>query len=300
MNKINWKEYNNKLVQQGQVTFWFSEDVVENWTCERSVGGSYTNHYSDLAIEVLLTIKFFYQLTYRSTQGFAESIIDLMGFNIETPDYTTLCRRLKKLSIDLNRLEKKGNMHIVVDSTGLKVYGEGEWKVRAHGYSKRRDWRKLHLVVDEENNQIIAVELTGNDEADCEVLPRLLDSLSQEEVTAVSADGAYDTFECYDAIEGIGAQANIPPRAGAKIRQHGNSKKPPLPRDENIRKIRETSLREWKKDSGYHRRSISETAMYRFKACFSHQMSSKMFGSQFNEAMIKVKILNRLATPRSL
>ncbi len=299
MNKINWSEYNNKLIKQGQVTFWFTEDVVNKWTCKRSSGGSYTNLYSDIAIETLLIIKYFYGLTFRSTQGFGESIIKLMGFDVQMPYYTTLCRRLKKLSIDLDAIPLEKHVHVVVDSTGLKVYGEGEWKVRKHGYSKRRTWRKLHLLLDEKNNQILAVELTGNNQADCEVLEDLLKKFEEGDIEKLSADGAYDTHDCYENIKNKGAQAIIPPRERAKINQHGNSKKEPMQRDENIRGIRKLGKANWKIESGYHRRSLAETAMFRFKNQFSQNLSSRIFKSQVQEAIIKTKILNKLATSRS-
>ena len=300
MKTINWSDYNNKLIKQGQVTIWISKDVEKNWYCKRAEGGSFTNLYSDLAIETLLMIKFFYKLTFRQCQGFGQSIIKLMGLNIQVPDYTTLSRRLKKLGIEVDKIKKHQKVHLVLDSTGLKVYGEGEWKVRKHGYSKRRTWRKLHLAVDEGNNNIVAAELTGNEVADCEVIKDLFKDLNIGDVDQVSADGAYDTNGCYNEIENLGAEPVIPPRKGAVITQHGNSAKDPLKRDENIRGVRKYGMKDWKVNSHYHRRSLAETAMFRFKTHFGSCLSSRLMRSQKNEAMLKVKMLNMMATPNSL
>ncbi len=143
MNTINWSRYNNELISRGQVTFWFDKEISKNWYSKSSNGGRYSDTYSDEAIIALITLKFFYSLTYRETKGLGQSLIKLMKMNIEIPCYTTLSRRHKKLSLQiLNTLKSSKSIHVVVDSTGLKVYGEGEWKVRKHGVGKRRTWTK--------------------------------------------------------------------------------------------------------------------------------------------------------------
>ena len=223
-----------------------------------------------------------------------------MGLNIKIPCYTTLSRRQKRLSSSIqNKLKKNKAVHIVIDSTGLKVYGEGEWKVRKHGISKRRTWRKLHLAVDESNNQIIAAEVTGNDTGDCEVFEDLANAVNSDELEQITGDGAYDTKACYNWAEEHGVKGVFPPRKGAKIEQHGNSKKVPLQRDENIRNVRKQGMSAWKEDSNYHRRSLSETAMYRFKSKFTEKLAARDFKGQMSECIIKCAILNKLPTPRS-
>jgi len=164
----------------------------------------------------------------------------------------------KDLEIELPRQTKSSDepLHAVFDSTGLKVYGEGEWKVRQHGYNKRRTWRKLHLGVDEANGDIIAAVMSGNDTSDSEALPDLLAQI-EGPISQASADGAYDDFKSYERLEKRGAKVTIPPQKNAKIRQHGNSGLPALTRDENLRAIRKLGRKNWKKESGYHRRSLA-------------------------------------------
>lgn len=190
-----------------------------------------------------------------------------MGIELNVPDHSTLSRRLSKLSVELPVVPKDKAVHVVVDSTGVKVYGEGEWKVRIHGVGKRRTWRKLHLGVDEGTSEILSAMVTTNDVADCEVLAEVLEQIDQE-IEQVSGDGGYDTKGCYNTITQRGAKATIPPRSNAKIQQHGNSKALPHPRDENLRRVRQVGRKQSQKESGYHRRSLSETAMFRLKTIF--------------------------------
>lgn len=157
-----------------------------------------------------------------------------------------------KLEIVLPVVPKDQAVHVVVDSTGVKVYGEGEWKTRQHGISKRRTWRKLHLGVDESSGEILAAIVTTNDVHDGEVLNDVLEQIDDE---IEQVDGAYDHRHCYDEIAQRGAKAVIPPRKDAVIWQHGNCNAPPHPRDENLRYIRKHGRKKWKRDSGYHRRS---------------------------------------------
>ena len=299
MNKINWSKYNNELISRGQVTFWFDKKLSKNWYSKDFKGGRYTDTYSDEAITALITLKYFYSLTFRETKGLSESLVELMKMNIKVPCYTTLSRRQKRLSLQvLKTLKSRKSIHVVVDSTGLKVYGEGEWKVRKHGIGKRRTWTKLHLAIDESNNQIIAVDVTGNDTGDCECFDKLICEIDCD-IDQISGDGAYDTKDCYKKSLDVGAKGTFPPRKGARLEQHGNSKLPALQRDEHIREVRKVGLSEWKKNQNYHRRSISETAMYRFKEKFTDKIMSRDFKSQINECLIKCNILNRLPTPRS-
>ena len=301
MKKTYWSKYNNELIRRGKVTFWFDKEISKTWYSKQMPAGRYTDFYSDEAITALITLKYFYSLTFRETKGLAESLVELMNMELDIPCYTTLSSRQKKLSLKIIKtLESNESVHIVVDSTGLKVYGEGEWKVRKHGVGKRRTWTKLHLAVDESNNQILAVDVTGNDMGDCESFDKLIDELKDENISQVSGDGAYDTKDCYKKVDGVGARGVFPPRKGAKIEQHGNSKKPSLQRDEHIRNIRKNGRSQWKKEEKYHQRSLSETAMYRFKVKFTEKMASRDFKAQINECLIKCNILNKMPTPKSI
>jgi hypothetical protein len=190
-------------------------------------------------------------------------------------------------------LPRSGPVHLVIDSSGFKVYGEGEWKVRLHGWSKRRTWRKLHLAVDEATGEIVAAVASEAGVSDDDALPDLLAQVPGE-VGQVSADGAYDKRRCYEAIEQRGAKAVLPPRHDAKIWQHGNCAMPPHPRDENLRAIRRQGRRRWKQEAGYHRRSLAETTFFRFKTLFGPTLHARAFPRQATELFLKAAALNRM------
>lgn len=293
---INWPKYNNTLIDRGKLTFWVPENLVDVWYCNEDSDRTYT----DRAIETLSLLRFKFSLTLREVEGFAKSIFEWMGLDLEVPSYSTLCRRLGSLSLVLwQDIQYNDKLHVVVDSTGLKVYGEGEWKVRIHGYTKRRTWRKLHLAVDEANNRILGVILTTNDFKDNEVFPALMNQVEPENITRVTGDGAYDDQKCFAWAEENQVKAVFPPRKGAKIQQHGNSKKKPKMRDILVRDIKKLGRRTWKKRVNYHRRSIAETAMYRFKALLGDRLQSRKFQNQWAEVLIKINILNHMQTPRT-
>jgi IS5 family transposase len=239
------------------------------------------------------TIQSVFHLPGRQAEGFLKSLFAVMGVELEVPDHSTLSRRLSKLSVELPVLPKDKAIHLVVDSTGVKVYGEGEWKVRIHGVGKPRTWRKLHLACDQGSGEILAAVVTTNDVADCEVLADLLEQIDQE-IEQVSGDGGYDTFDCYDTITGRRAKATIPPRSNAKIHLNGNHQAPPHPRDENLRSIRQIGLKQWKQESGYHRRSLSETAMFRLKSIFGGRLRRRFFDNQAVELFLQCAALNRM------
>lgn len=241
----------------------------------------------------MATLKSIYGLAGRQCQGFLVSIFALIGIALFVPDYSTLSRRMGKLSVELPVVPKSGAKHVVVDSTGVKVYGEGEWKTRQHGISKRRTWRKLHLGVDEQTGEILAMMVTTNDVGDGQMLPDLLDQI-EAEIDQVSADGAYDHKQCYEAIRERKAKATIPPRRGAKIWHHGNCKTEPHNRDENLRRIRKVGRKAWKQQSNYHRRSLAEKTMYRFKTIFGSHVRSRKFDNQAVEMFLKCAALNRM------
>jgi IS5 family transposase len=290
----NWTEYNASLKQRGSLTFWVSEEAVEQWletekTGQRGASRTYTN----TAIAVMATLKALYRWAGRQIEGFIESVFKLMNLTLSVPDHSTLSRRMKTLAIDIPVEPTHKARHVVIDSTGVEVYGEGEWKTRQHGVSKRRTWRKLHLALDEATGEILAVVASGKDTADCEVLSMLLEQI-EGDLEQVSADGAYDTHSCYEAIRDQGAKAVIPPRKGAKIWVHGNTKAQPHQRDENLRQIRRRGRKRWKQDSCYHRRSIAETGMFRFKTTFGDRLSSRHFDNQATEIFVKCVALNKM------
>lgn len=234
-----------------------------------------------------------YGLPLRATEGLTRSLLKLLGVELTAPSYTTLCRRRRSLEVELPRRRKSESLHLVVDSTGIKVYGEGEWKVRQHGYSQRRTWRKLHFGVDEATLEFVAVVVSTNNFKDSQLLPDLLEQVD-DELSQVSADGAYDSRNCYDAIGEREAKAAIPPQKRAKIWQHGNTKAERLLRDQNLRAIRKKGRREWKRESGYHRRSLAETQVFRVKTIFGERVSARSFAGQAAQLLVRCAALNRM------
>ncbi len=177
----NWSEYEQALKTRGSLTFSMSEDVIEDWKNQEKTGRrGASKTYTDTAIATMATIKLLFGLAGRQTEGFLHSLFELMDLELPIPDHTTLSRRDSQLKVELPLKPNSEARHIVVDATGVKVYGEGEWKVRQHGWSKRRTWRKLHLGVDEATGEIVAAVCTTNDIQDVEVFEDVLDSIEGE------------------------------------------------------------------------------------------------------------------------
>jgi hypothetical protein len=290
----NWPEYDKALVQRGSITFWISADFERTWmhTGAKQRGSQFD--YSDPAILVMLTVKEVFHLTNRGVEGFLRSIFQMMRINLPVPDHTTLSKRGKDVKVNL---PKKANqqLNIVMDSTGLKIYGEGEWKVRQHGVSKRRTWRKLHMGANPEDGEIQAVLLTENSVSDDAAVAGLLQQIEQE-LDEFAADGAYDKRKVYDALNEHSPNVKIliPPRKNARIWKHGNTQAERLKRDENLRSIRKQRRKAWKKNSGYHVRSLSETAMFRLKTIFGDELSARLLETQTTQALVRCAALNRM------
>jgi hypothetical protein len=288
----NWREYNESLVARGSITVWFSDETLQNWYHENGEGKRgrpFT--YSDSTMELFLSIRELLCLPYRQTEGFVRSILALVAEGLDVPDFTSAAKRAANLDVALPVLPRRGHVDVVLDSTGLKVFGEGEWKVRQHGPSKRRTWRKLHLAIDPETQEIVAEVLTTNAGHDADQADALLKEVPAK-IHSVTADGAYDKWKVYEAIDGHRAQPKIAPRRDAKIKRHANTKGPRLARDEAIRMIRRIGRRNWKKRIGYHCRSLVETAVFRLKTIFGSVLKNRTLPNQITEARLRCKILN--------
>jgi len=290
----NWKQYNAALVQRGNLTLWVSEDVLAGWNKTQRTGQrGKPAIYTDTVILCMASVQEIYHLPLRATEGLLSSVIKMLGVELSVPDHTTLARRRKVLAVSLPRRRQTEPLHLVVDSTGVKLYGEGEWKVRQHGYSKRRTWRKLHLGADEATGELVAAVVSTNNFTDGQVLPELLAQV-EDEIKQVSGDGGYDKRNCYAAIGARGARATIPPQRNAKIWRHGNTKAERLARDENVRACRRKGRAAWKRESEYHRRSLAETQMFRLKTIFGDRVSARTFAGQATQLLVRCAVLNRM------
>lgn len=294
----NWKQYNQSLKNRGSITFWFSPEVTEKWySKEPSEGSGRPKFYSDEAILCALMIRAVFHSKLRQLQGFIESLIEVLGLDLDCPHYSVFCRRAKKLSIPIRKPLRPGeNLNIIFDSTGLKVFGDGEWKTRKHGYSKRRTWRKLHVGMCADSGQIVIGALSSNGLTDDAAMVEMMDRLDEYSLGNVYGDGAYDTIDCRMAIHDRGGRQIIPPPKNAQI-----SRKDPPPclmdRNDAVEKIREggqEGRKLWKEGIGYHKRSLVETLMFRFKTIMGGDLRSRIWENQVTEAMIKLQALNKM------
>lgn len=292
----NWPAYNKALKRRGSLTIWF--DPAMTWEAAPTGKRGRQPEYSEAAIQTCLTMKVLFGMALRQTTGFIESLLRLVCLVWAVPDFSTLSRRQKTLSVNIPYRGSDGPLHLLVDSTGIKVEGEGEWNARKHGGSKRRVWRKIHIGIDEKTLEIRAAEFTTSDVGDAPVLPELLDQIAPEqEIASVTADGAFDTRKCHNAIAARGAAAIIPPRKNAK------PWKPDTPgavaRNEILRASKRLGRTIWRRWSGYHRRSRAETKMHCIKL-LGQRLMARDFDRQVAEFQVRVAVLNgftALGTP---
>jgi len=282
----NWSKYNKSLIQRGSINFWFSEDAINKWkntnhTCEKGRPAE----YSDDAILCALLIRTVYHLPLRALEGLLLSLVSSLGLSLKIPSYTQICRRAKNLGKTLNKLSSRRPHDIVFDSTGLKVYGEGEWKVKQHGTSKRRTWRKLHLGIDPDSKEIIVAEVTSNStgSGDSQIGKKLMKKTPRS-AKRIFGDGAYDGTEFRQEIEKNGAEPIIPPPRDAVVHPE-TTDRAIQKRNDAVREIYglggdDEARRIWKIFKGYHRRSLAETTMYRIKQLTGVNMRSREWERQ--------------------
>jgi transposase len=246
--------------------------------------------FSDAAIQTCLTMKVLFGMALRQTTGFVESLLRLTGLDWPVPDFSTICRRQRTLAVNIPYRGAKGPLHLLIDSTGIKVEGEGEWNARKHGGPKRRVCSKIHIGIDEQTLEIRAVEITGSDTGDAPMLPHLLDQIPHDqEIGSVTADGAYDTRRCHNAIADRGAAAVIPPRRN--VQPWKPTTAGAIARNDALRASRYLGRALWRNWSGYHRRSRAERKMHCVKL-LGQRLMARDFDRQVAEFQVRVAILN--------
>jgi hypothetical protein len=282
----NWRAYDAALVRRGDVTVWFEESFLRaHWQPLGTGKRGAPVQYSDTAIQVLLMLKAVFKLPYRALEGFAGSLMKLMSLSLPIPDHSHLSRRAAGLDVVIPRRESEEALHVVVDSTGLKVYGEGEWKVRQHGIGKRRTWRKVHLALNAANREVIGVSVTTAAWTDGEMLGAVVDQV-EGPIAQISADGAYDTHEAYAIAAARGARLVVPPRVDAVPWDAAH------PRTKALGEIERLGRTIWKQEQGYHQRSLAENAMYRLKQLFGDRLASRCFEAQVTEVHVRAAVMN--------
>jgi hypothetical protein len=287
----NWPQYNRALIGRGSLTLWIDSRSTDTWLDhDWPARRGRRRTYTDAAILCALLIREIYHLPLRSTEGLVRSVLRLMKVQLPAPHYSTLSRRARSLALSLT-VQNKKIKHLVVDSTGLKLYGEGEWRVRMRRWTKHRTWRKLHLSIDGDSQLLTSALLTNKEVVDPRALPHLLKQI-EAPVEQVLADGAYDSRECYRAIAGRGARPVIPPRKGAVLWTDEYLKE----RNNNLRGVQRGGAAAWKKKVGYHTRSLVETAIYRLKQLFTDKLRSRKGERQRTEVMLRCYALNRMTS----
>ena len=254
--------------------------------------------FTDAAIQACLTLKAMFGLPLRQTTGMVASLLELAVPDWSVPDFSTLFRRQKTLTVDIPYRPSTGALHVLVDSTGVKAAGDGEWSARKHGPSEPRDWRKVHLGIDAETLDIRAIKVTGSRIGDAPILPDLLDQIpAAQPIGMVTADRACDTRACHAAIAARAAAPVIPPRRNGKPWRDQTAGA--TARNDALRSCRRLGRTIWKRWTGSHRRSLVEAKMRCLKLLGARVMS-RDFDRQVAELQIRAAILNRftdLGTP---
>jgi hypothetical protein len=291
----NWREYDQALPQRGSLTVWVTPEALAAWHPLPTGQRGRARLYSDLAIETGHLLRLAFGRPWRQTEGLLRSIATLLGVSLPIPDHTTFSRRSVALSLPTTRTLNSEPVHVLLDSTGLKVYGAGEWQREKHGERGRRTGRQLHWAVNPDSNEILASELTSNQVGDLSMVRPLLDQIPGA-LASVTADGAYDAEPVYRAVAEHQWQplpaVIIPPRATAVLSPTTDIA--PSLRDRHIQTIQEKGRRGWEKAVGYGKRSLVETAMFRYKTLIGPTLHARKFAAQKTEVHLACSVINRM------
>ncbi len=291
---INWAEYDAELRARGNLTTWFTAEAIEGWRAEAHSDRGGQPKYSALAIATALTPRAVFRLALRQTEGLIGSILQLLGLDLPVLDHSTLSRRAETLEVPRPRPRRDGEpLHLLVDSTGLKLCGSGEWLLEKHGTKTRRSWRKMHIGMDVDTGQIVAAALTTNDVDDGSQVGPLLDQVAASAV-AFTADGAYDQDGVSAAVIERHPEAVVivPPRSTAVPSETAETA--PTQRDRHLQFIAEHGRAASQKASGYTTRARAEAAIGRFKQVIGDGLRSRTDQRRATEVEVAVHALNRM------
>jgi hypothetical protein len=290
----NWSEYDAALRQRGSLTIWVSDEAIAGWQAEPRTTPGGPPSSSDLAITTALTLRAVFRLALRQTEGLIGSLLQLLGLDLAVPDHSTLSRRAETLQVPRPRSGSGSEpLHLLVDSTGLRLCGPGEWLVEKHGSKARRSWRKLHLGVDADTGRIVASALTDKAVDDGSQVGPLLDQIDSP-VASFTADGAFDRDDVYNEVAARHPEAAVvvPPRSGAV--PSDTAETAPTQRDRHLEVIAARGRMGWQKVSGYNWRALIEADIGRFKRVIGDTLRSHTDGRQGTEMAIAVRALNRM------
>jgi hypothetical protein len=288
----NWAACEAGLRQRGSLTVWFTDEAIAAWRAEPRTTPGGQPWYSPLAVLTALTLRAVFRLGLRQTGGLVGSILRLLGLELRVPDHATLSRRAGTLEVPRPRPTGEA-VHLLVDSTGLRLSGPGEWLIEKHGTKARRAWKKLPLGVDAGTGRIEAVELTGHETDDGSRVGPLLDRVD-DPAASLTGDGAYDREDVYGAVAERHPEAAVlvPPRRDAV--PSGTAEIAPTQRDRHLRCIAEHGRMGWQKASGYNRRALAESAMSRYKRVIGAALRSRTDPGRAVEVAIAARALNRM------
>jgi hypothetical protein len=292
----NWPAYETGLKRRGDLTLWLEEAALVRWQAPRRTTPGGQARYSDLAIELVLMLRLVFHLALRQAEGFAGSVLRLLGLDLAVPDHTTSSRRSRRFAGRRPSVAPHGPLHLLIDSTGLKLLGQGEWQEQKHG-RVRRSWRKLHLAVDAGTGEIATSVLTENSADDAGQVGDLLSQV-EGEIASATADGAYDGDPVYQAVASRQPDQPpdvvIPPRASAVPDTKASDTR--RQRDRHIQLLAKKGRMAWQKMTGYGRRSLVETAIGRYKGLIGPRLRARILPGQQGEVAVAVEVLNRMIT----
>ena len=311
----NWSEYNKSLKNRGNLSIFISESIIKDGRIvfpKKADKVGRPKKYTDEFIEFALSVRELFRLPFRQTIGLIEYLFSLMGLSTDDlPDYTTLSRRMPSLNVryyDNNACDKNGIV-MLIDSSGFKVFGEGEWMVRKHGATYRRTLRETHIALDYKTRDIIGfINTSAHVHDNTQLKPLLSQVMNQNgyEVDTVIGDGAYDANDNYKLSKRLGIKFLAPLRKDAV--EHLNSFHYQVydtpgweERNAVVRHVEEFGLDGWKADVDYGRRSLVENAFYRWKTIFGGNLKSRKTDTQFTEQCLRAKIINnfnRIGLPK--
>ncbi|TPG46479.1 IS5 family transposase [Roseomonas nepalensis] len=288
----NWPAYEAGLRARGSLTVWFTEEAMEGWRAAPRTNRGGQRSYSDLAIATALTLRAVFHLALRQTAGLIASVLRLLGLDLPVPDHTTLSRRAETLEVPRAR-GGQAPVHLLVDSTGLRLCGPGEWLTEKHGTRRRWSWRKLHFATDADTGRIVASVLTGHDADDGGQVGLLLESV-EGSVASFTADGAYDRDDVYAEVTACHPEAEVivPPRSSAV--PSASAETDPTARDQHLQTIAERGRMGWQRASGYNWRALVEADVSRWKRVIGDGLRSQMDGRQATEMVLAAEVLNRM------
>ena len=288
----NWAEYDAGLRARGSLTVWFTAEAIEAWRAAPRTGRGGQPRYSALAIATALTLRAVFRLALRQTEELIGSILRLLGLDLAVPDHSTMSRRAETLEVPRPRCGREP-VHLLVDSTGLRLCGPGEWLAEKHGARRRRAWRVLHLATDADTGRIVASVLTDRDADDGSQVGPLLDRIDGS-VRSFTGDGAYDRDDVYAEVAARHPDADVivPPRSSAV--PSGTAETAPTRRDAHLRCVAERGRMGWQRASGYNWRALVEADVSRWKRVIGDGLRSQTDGRQATEVAIAAGVLNRM------